>query len=277
MSLEKTEAVVLKAFNWSESSRTVIFFSHRFGKLALVDKGGRSFKSKRGRIVGFAVLEITFYDSQKESSGYIRDVDPLETFSFEKEGTMGRLAYGSAACELLHLLLPEEETQIDLYDYFVGYLKCVDVADKRSLPALFLAFFLRTLSHLGYHPSLTHCAACGRADQAGAGQAGADQVGSLAASQPADYVSFCAERGGVVCSSCQTPADQYIRLSSACFEQLVTLQSASLAEAAAMPITYADTELLLEALTRFVSCQTGVSGELKSLEFLRKLKKTKLS
>jgi DNA repair protein RecO (recombination protein O) len=267
MSLEKTEAVVLKAFNWSESSRTVIFFSHRFGKLALVDKGGRSFKSKRGRIVGFAVLEITFYDSQKESSGYIRDVDPLETFSFEKEGTMGRLAYGSAACELLHLLLPEEETQIDLYDYFVGYLKCVDVADKRSLPALFLAFFLRTLSHLGYHPSLTHCAACGRADQ----------VDSQAAARPTEYAQFCPERGGVLCSSCQTPADQYIRLSSACFEQLVNLQSASLTEAAAMPITYADTELLLEALTRFVSCQTGVSGDLKSLEFLQKLKKTDLT
>ena len=262
MSLEKTEAVVLKAFNWSESSRTVIFFSRRFGKLALVDKGGRSFKSKRGRIVGFAVLEITFYDSQKESSGYIRDVDPLETFSFEKEGTMGRLAYGSAACELLNLLLPEEETQIDLYDYFVSFLKCVEAADKRSLPALFLAFFLRCLSHLGYHPSLTHCAGCGRASQA---------------DSQADYVQFHPERGGVLCSSCQTVADQYIRLSSACFEQLVNLQSASLTEAAAMPITYADTELLLEALTRFVSCQTGVKGELKSLEFLQKLKKTDLT
>ncbi len=272
MSLEKTEAVVLKAFNWSESSRTVIFFSRRFGKLALVDKGGRSFKSKRGRIVAFAVLELTFYSSQKESSDYIRDVDPLETFSFEKEGTMGRLAYGSAACELLHLLLPEEESQVALYDYFVSYLKCVEAADKRSLPALFLAFFLRCLSHLGYHPSLTHCAGCGRASQAGTSQAG-----SQAASRPEGHVQFHPERGGVLCSSCQTAADQYIRLSSACFEQLVTLQSASLAEAAAMPITYADTELLLEALTRFVSCQTGVKGELKSLEFLQKLKKTKLS
>ncbi|MCK4461464.1 MAG: DNA repair protein RecO [candidate division Zixibacteria bacterium] len=267
MSLEKTEAVVLKSFNWSESSRTVIFFSRRFGKIALVDKGGRSLKSKRGRIVGFAVLELTFYNSQKESSGYIRDVDPLETWSFEKEGTVGRLAYGSAACELLHLLLPEEESQVTLYDYFVSYLKCVEAADKRSLPALFLAFFLRCLSHLGYHPALTHCASCGRASQAG----------SQGATRPAEYVQFYTERGGVLCSSCQTAADQYIRLSSAGFEQLVTLQSASLTEAAAIPITFADTELLLEALTRFVSCQTGVSGELKSLEFLRKLKKTKLS
>jgi len=266
MSLEKTEAVVLKAFNWSESSRTVVFFSRRFGRIALVDKGGRSFKSRRGRIVGFAVLELTFYGSQKETRGYIRDVDPIETFSFEKDGTVGRLAYGSAACELLLLLLPEEEPQSDLYDYFVGFLKCVEAANKRSLPALFLAFFLRTLSHLGYHPSLTHCASCG-----------VGQADSFAATRSQKHIHFYPERGGVLCSACQTAADQYIRLSSACFEQLVSLQSASLTGAAAMPIAYADTELLLEVLTKFVSSQTGVSGELKSLEFLKKLKKSDLS
>jgi recombinational DNA repair protein (RecF pathway) len=158
------------------------------------------------------------------------------------------------------------------------------MADKRSLPGLFLAFFLGSLSHLGYHPSLTHCASCGRpASQAGtqagsqADQVGASQAGSQAAARPAEYVEFCPERGGVVCSSCQTAADHYIRLSRACYEQLVSLQSGSLTEAAALPITYADTELLLEALTRFVSCQTGVSGDLKSLEFLQKLKKTDLT
>jgi len=35
-------------YNWSESSRTAVFFTERFGKLPLVDKGGRSAKSKRG-------------------------------------------------------------------------------------------------------------------------------------------------------------------------------------------------------------------------------------
>jgi len=265
MSLEKTEAVVLKAFNWAESSRTVVFFSRRFGRIALVDKGGRSIKAKRGRIVTFATLELTFYDSHKETRGYIRDVDPVETCSFEKNGTVGRLAYGSAACELLNLLLPEEEPQPDLYDYFVSFLKYTEAADKRSLPGLFLAFFLRTLSHLGYHPSLTHCAGCGR------------QAASTAARPPDGHVHFYPDKGGILCSSCQTATDYYIRLSTACFERLVALQSASLNEAAGMPIAYADTELLLDALTKFVSSQTGLSGELKSLAFLKKLKETDLS
>lgn len=262
MALEKTDAVVLRMFNWSESSRTVIFFTRTFGKIALVDKGGRSIKSKRGRIMSFALMELTFYASEKESNGYIRDVDPVQTYSFEKDGAVGRLAYGSAACEMLNLLLPDEEPQGALFGYFVDFLRSVELADKRSLPALFLAFFLHLLSHLGYHPSFTHCPSCSKASQPG--------------SPTAEYVSFYPERGGVICSSCQTAEDHYIRLSQAGFEQLVALQTASLNEAAAMPIAYADTELLLEAMTKFMSFQTGLSAKIKSLEFLKKLKDTKL-
>lgn len=274
MALEKTDAVVLRTFNWSESSRTVIFFTRKFGKLALVDKGGRSIKSKRGRIMSFAVMELTFYASEKESNGYIRDVDPMQTFSFEKDGAVGRLAYGSAACELLNMMLPDEEPQAALFAYFVDFLNATEHADKRSLPALFLTFFLRLLSHLGYHPSLIHCPSCGQASQAGSlAAARPDQVDSLAT----EFIQFYPERGGIVCSSCQTAADHYIRLSAAGFAQLVALQTASLNEAAAMPIAYADTELLLEAMTKFMSFQTGLSAKIKSLEFLKKLKDTKLT
>lgn len=278
MPLENTDAVVLRTFNWSESSRTVLFFTRKFGKIALVDRGGRSIKSKRGRVVSFALMELTFYTSEKESNGYIREVDTMQAFSFEKDGAVGRLAYGSAACETLNMLLPDEEPQAALFAYFVDFLNATEHADKRSLPALFLAFFLRVLSHLGYHPSLTHCPACGQASQAGVlaaarpSQASVDQADS----PPTEFVQFYPERGGVLCKSCQTAADHYIRLSQAGFAHLVALQTASLNEAAAMPIAYADTELLLEAMTKFMSFQTGLSAKIKSLEFLKKLKDTKL-
>ena len=115
LSTIKVRNVILKMFNWSESSRTVIFFSKEFGKLPLIDKGGRSFKSKRGRLQSFSQLGLTFYSSEKESSGYISDIELIKMYSFEKEGTLGRLAYASAACELLNLLLPQGQTQETLY------------------------------------------------------------------------------------------------------------------------------------------------------------------
>ena len=98
MALEKTLAIVLRTFDWSESSRTIAFFAKEFGRIYLVDKGGKSIKSKRGRVLKFALLEVTFYDSKKESSGYISDVELIKMYDMSADGSLGRLAYASAAC-----------------------------------------------------------------------------------------------------------------------------------------------------------------------------------
>ena len=160
MPIDKTEAVVLRMFNWSESSRTVVFFTEVQGKIPLVDRGGRSIKSKRGRLMPFARLELTYYRSQKETSGYISDCELLESFSLERDGSLGRLAYGSAACELLYLLLPEDQAQGALYDYFLQFLRRLSTVEKQYLPSLFLTFLLRSMSLLGYHPSVGFCVGC---------------------------------------------------------------------------------------------------------------------
>ncbi len=262
MPQEKTEAVILKSFNWSESSRTVVFFSSDRGKLALIDKGGRRLQSKRGRLLSFAKLEVSYYDSNKESSGYIREVELLKHYSLEGDGALGRLAFASAACELLYDLLPEEQPQSALYQYFVKYLSLIESADKANLSGIFLAFFLRLLSQLGYNPSLAWCAAC-RKEIAVNGDSTAP-------------LKFSPERGGVVCASCAKAGDYYILLSPASHRLLQTLQVASLTEAASLPIGYQETLRLTEALTKFVSFQTGTSSGLKSLEFLEKLKNSKL-
>ncbi len=260
MALQKSEAVILKKFNWSETSRMVHFFTRDFGKLTLNDRGGRAFKTKRGRVVPFCRMEITFYKSEKETTGYLSDSEIMEAFTFEKDGSLGRLAYGSAACELLYLLLPEEEAQEALYNYFLSFLRLVNNVDKHHLPALFITFLLRTLSQLGYHPSLAFCVGCRKEYN------GLDKNGGEA--------YFSPERGGFVCPSCQKPGEYYISLSAGSRRLLAALQTASLNEAAALPIGYDEAAMLIEVLSKFLSYQSGISSKLKSLEFLDKLKKS---
>lgn len=262
MPLEKTEAVILKAFNWSESSRTVVFLTRDYGRLALVDKGGRSINSKRGRLLPFARLELTFYSSERESTGYIRDSESIEVFSFEKEGTLGRLAYGSAACELCNLLLPEEEAHPALYEYVASFFGHISRADRHALPALFIAFMLRTMSHLGFRPSLSFCAGC---------QKPAEQFVTNNKT-----VYFSPQRGGLICPSCETAGEYYIGLPAEGVRVLSVLQRSSLVEAASVGLGYETSALLLEALTKFLSYHAGVGGDLKSLEFLEKLKHSHL-
>lgn len=272
MALQKSEAVILKKFNWSESSRTVHFFTRDFGKLPLNDKGGRSFKSRRGRMVPFCRMEITFYKSEKETTGYISDSEILEAFSFEKDGSLGRLAYGSAACELLYLLLPEGEAQVSLYNYFISFLKATDRFDKHGLPALFIAFFLKTLSQLGYHPSLGYCVGCSREANGEESREGHNGVTRFAGE-----VLFSPERGGIVCPSCQKPGEYYISLSAGNRRLLAALQTASLSEAAAVPVGFTAAAQLLDLLAKFLNYQSGLNTGLKSLEFLDKLKNSQLA
>ncbi|MDZ4723735.1 MAG: DNA repair protein RecO [candidate division Zixibacteria bacterium] len=267
MPIEKSEGVILKSFNWSESSRTVVFFTRRFGKLPLVDKGGRSFKSKRGRLMPFTRIDLTFYASEKESSGYLSDIEPLHEFSFEHEGTLGRLAYGSAACELCYVLLPQEHAQPDLYDYFLTYLDHIDQSDRRALPALFLTFFLRLISHLGYHPSLSFCAGCGKELEKILNEE--NQAGN-------DPISFGPERGGIVCAACKRAGEYYIPLPAAEVRRMSKLQRASLHEAAVEFMGYEDATRLLDALMKFLQYHAGVGADLKSLDFLEKLKRTQI-
>lgn len=263
MALEKCEAIVLRMYNWSESSRTAVFLTDRFGKLPLVDKGGRSAKSKRGRLMLFAHLEISFYKSQKESNGYLADCHIIREFSVEKDGSLGRLAYGSAATELINLLVPESEAQAGLFHYLLRFFEKIASADKQYLPSLFAAFFLRAMSQLGYHPSLAYCVGCQKESDKIIGETG--------------KAMFSPERGGVVCPACQKPGDYYIGLSAEQLRLLSVLQRASLDEAATVPIGFGEASLLVETLTKFVKYHSGLVSDIKSLEFLDKLKSSHLT
>ncbi len=258
MPLQTTEGVVLKAYNWSESSRTVVFFTRDFGRLALIDKAGRRIISKRGRLHTFSQLELTFYTSRKEGSGYISDVHLIKTFSLEREGGLGRLAYGSAACELLLSLLSDEEGQPELYQYFILFLAHLEAVDKTALPPLFLTFFVHILSYLGYHPALSGCVTCGRQGNRLVNDRG--------------EIPFVPERGGVVCTACQRAGDYYIPLSPESHNLLVNLQTSPLEKAVRLPLSFKESGRLLEALSKFVSYQSELTVTLKSLEFLDKLK-----
>lgn len=254
------EAILLKAFGWSESSRTAILFSRQSGRLALSDRGGKRLSSKRGRLLPFARLAVSFYQSERSATGSLSESEVLEWFDLETEGHLGRLAYGSAATELIFLLTPEQQPHPELYGYLINYLRLLVSTPKQGLPSLWIAFFLRTLSTLGYHPSLDYCAGCNQPRPKGA----------------EENQSFAPLRGGWVCPTCQGPEEAYIIVPSAALDMLSQLQRSSLGEASTVRLKYREAALMVELLTKFLACQADIRSELKSLEFLEKLRQTAL-
>ena len=262
MAIEKTEGFVLKAYNWSESSRTIVFFTRKSGKLSLTDKGGRSLKSKRGRAIPFARLELTYYSSERESAGHLSEVNIEEAWSFEDESAPGRLAFGSAVCELLRLALPDHEPHEDLYIYSLKFFKRLSKSPREALLPLFVCYYLRTISFLGYRPVLSACADCGK------------QKEEFTIS--GRFYNFSPDRGGLICNSCQSEGERYIQLSADDIGWAAALQISSLEEAERETISYQRASCVLDALLWFLKTQTGIS-KINSLDFLNKLKKAQAS
>jgi len=261
----KSEGILLKSVNWKENSKIVTIFTDNAGRQSIIDRGGRSLKSKRGRLHTFSRLEIGYFKSEKSGMGYITEVDPVETFQFEREGALGRLTFASAALELLYDLLPDDEPQEGLYHLTVQYFRQIDTVPKQAIIPVFIAYFLKLLSYLGYRPNFAGCISCAK-----------DRNQTVMAnSNGVNYYVFSPERGGLVCSACQMPGEYYIKLQSERLDKIYRLQTASLTESSGVKLKLDEAEELLEILTNFFRYQTEAK-ELKSLKFLEKLKKTKL-
>lgn len=261
----KSEGIILRSVNWKEQSKIVTMFTDNAGLQSIIDRGGRSLKSKRGRLLTFARMEIGYFKSEKSGVGYLSEVEPLEIFLLEKEGNLGRLTFGSAALELLADLLPESEPQERLYQLTLDFLRLIDKVEKKSILPLFISFFLKLLSYLGYRPNFAGCTGCGTE---------ADKTAGLNSDNKLRFL-FSPERGGLVCSACQKAGEYYIKLRAERLDKIYSLQTASLTEAAGIKIIMQEAEGILDLLTRFLKYQTDCR-ELKSLKFFEKLKKTTL-
>nr|MBN2277658.1 DNA repair protein RecO [candidate division Zixibacteria bacterium] len=261
----KSEGLLLKSVNWKENSKIVTIFTDNAGRISLVDRGGRSLKSKRGRLMTFCRMEIAYFKSERSGMGYIGEIEPLETFQFQNEGILGRLTFASAALELLYDLLPEDEPQEGLYNLTVRFLRRTDRVAKSGIIPVFLSFFLKTLSYLGYRPNFAGCLGCGK-DMAET---------ALTNSNGVAFHLFSPERGGLICSACQIPGEYYIKLQFDRLIKIYSLQTASLTESGRMVLRLDEAEELLELLVGFLKYQADTK-ELTSLKFLEKLKKTSL-
>jgi DNA repair protein RecO (recombination protein O) len=270
MSQVRSEGIILRSVDWKENSRIVTFLTDNAGRQSIIDRGGRSIKSKRGRLHTFSRLEIVYFKSDKSGMGYLEEVSLLEPFLFEKEGTLGRLTFASAALEILNDLLADDEPQEEIYLLTLQYFRLVDSVPKGAIIPVFLGYFIKVMSFLGYRPNFSGCAVCGKSKEE-------TILADLARTNGKNgrFYFFSPERGGLVCSSCQMMGEYYIKLHPEKLEIVGRLQTSSLTEASGLKIKMVDCEEILELLTSFLRYQTGAK-ELNSLKFLEKLRKTQL-
>ena len=107
--ISKSESIVLRKTNFSDSSLIVQLFTKEYGKMSAIIKGARSAKSKIGSKIDLLNhTEVIFYKKDNRDMQLLTQATLINHFSNIKED-LDKIKYASAVCELLQRLIPDNE------------------------------------------------------------------------------------------------------------------------------------------------------------------------
>lgn len=160
MTLVATDAVVLHAIPYLESSRILRLATRAQGVVSVLGKGARRSQRRFGSAVDlFAEGEAQFYTKPG------RDLQTLGAFEVTRArvgigADLDRFTAASAIAELV-LRFGRDETEPTWYDALVDALDAVAIAAPGHAREAGVAGAWGIIGALGFAPALDHCAHCG--------------------------------------------------------------------------------------------------------------------
>ncbi|MBI1311285.1 DNA repair protein RecO [bacterium] len=183
MSAEKTEAVVIRLADFSNTSRVVTFFTRDFGKISAIAKGGKRLKGPFDTALDLlSTSRIVFLRKSSSALDILTEASLQERFR-PAPGDMNGYYAGCYVAELLAGLTEPYDPHVEMFDAAGEVLATLSQGGDFRLPVL--TFELRMLREIGQLPSLDECIHCGAA---------IESHGSR---------SYWMSQGGILCPDCQ--------------------------------------------------------------------------
>jgi DNA repair protein RecO (recombination protein O) len=187
MSSHSTEAVVLHAFDYLESSRIIKLLTRDFGLRSALARGARSSRKRFG-----AALDLFAQGSVELEVKPGRDLDTLGSFDVirTRSGIGSDLARFTGASALAEMLLrfAQQDGDPELFEIASGAFDRIAAASGDAARTATIAAAWRILSALGFAPSLARCNECEQ-------EFAADEA-----------VLFSQSAGGALCERCASLA-----------------------------------------------------------------------
>lgn len=178
-----TDAIVLSASAYQESSVLLSLFTRKAGVLSAMAHGGRSSRKRFGTALGIfaegeAVIEVKT----------TRGIQTLISFAIRDShaglaSDLDRFMAGSAVLEVVRVLF-HEDAAAQAYERLSQLLTAVSSTSGDSTTGAALAGLWQLVSDAGFQPAIDHCAEC------------------LSELDPAEKLPFRTASGGMLCSSC---------------------------------------------------------------------------
>ncbi len=154
----QTEGIVLKSFDFRETSRIATFFTRDFGKVKGVLKGIRKDPKKfASSVEKFSLNDIVYYQHRNSDLHLVSQCDMKDFFSGLRQD-LERMTAASYASELVDTLMPAEERNLEIYQLTQTFLKSLQTTKDPG--KLVQTFQIKILSLSGFQPHLETCVRC---------------------------------------------------------------------------------------------------------------------
>lgn len=189
MKFIKTESIVLKSRLIGESDKIVTLFTKTNGKIQAIAKGARS---SRSRFLGSSYpFSIGYYVLFQGQNYYYVDQWELIHSFLKMDDDILKFSYASYFADVVYKLMQEEERNINIYNLLKYSLLLLEKGSADDL--LTVLFNLKFVTLMGYMPVVDYCVSCGTNE---------------------GLMYFSPAKGGALCSSCKSAADDIFYLKS---------------------------------------------------------------
>ena len=194
MAIEKSEGVILRVIDFSNTSCVVTAYTRDFGKISGLAKGARRLKSPfESALDVLAICHLVFVHKTSDALDIFTEAKLQRRFRAAARD-LGQLYAGYYLVELVMALTDHADPQPALYDLLVAALVGLDSGEDSE--AWVVRFELRTLAILGQGVSVEHCTLCGNPLES------------------ARQYWFGVASGGLICARCRPGKKQVVRLDS---------------------------------------------------------------
>jgi DNA repair protein RecO (recombination protein O) len=226
----KTEAIVLKSFDFRETSKIVTFYTREFGKIKGVMKGIRKDSRKFGSSVDkFTVNDIVFYQHRNSDIHLVSQCDMKEFYGPIRQD-LKRMTAASYILELVDAILPVEQKNEDVYQLILQYL--ASLQSDQDINKLVHIFQIKTLLYSGFRPHLDSCVKCTKKVQ---GQ-----------------TRFSMKLGGLVCDVCRTNEAEVSPISRGTVASIIHIEQSEWAQTLRLGLSEAIKKELKYVLNNFL-------------------------
>lgn len=242
--IAKTEGIVLKSFDFRETSRIATFFTRDFGKVKGVLKGIRKTPSKFGSSVDrFSLNDIVYYQYRNSDIHLISQCDMKHYYSGLRQD-LKRMTAASYASELVDTVMPIESLNAEIYDLMQSFL--MDLQSTKDISKLVHMFQIKILSLSGFKPHLESCVRCTK--------------------RIMDATKFNLRLGGLVCGHCQDIPGEAVGISKGAVASIMFVQKEQWIDALKLGISAPIQKELKYVLNHFLVFH--LERHLKSTRFL---------